>query len=193
MSIKCKIGFHSWKGCKCDDCGKFRNEHHNWSEDCEKCSECGKTSQRKHDWSKNCEKCFNCKKTRENRHEWNRFTCEICGEELILEGFNSLESSKILPWLEKVKKYFRQVGMNYNGPFGGYCDSCSSPIKKEHFYLMGSHARCERCMKKVLYNCKWSYYLYHAQQWFGSLPKELEKEVSTIRNEIDLIRSNHLK
>lgn len=43
MAFKCKIGFHSWDGCKCSQCEKTRDEQHDWSKDCEQCSKCGKT------------------------------------------------------------------------------------------------------------------------------------------------------
>lgn len=42
MSFKCKLGLHSWNGCKCTECGKERDQLHDWSKDCEKCSICGK-------------------------------------------------------------------------------------------------------------------------------------------------------
>ncbi len=37
MSFKCKIGLHSWDGCKCSECNK---EKHNWLK--YKCTNCGK-------------------------------------------------------------------------------------------------------------------------------------------------------
>ena len=40
MSFKCKIGFHSWEGCKCSKCGKVRDEQHSWSKS--QCSLCGR-------------------------------------------------------------------------------------------------------------------------------------------------------
>ena len=48
MSLKCKLGFHSWYGCRCTVCGKKRDEQHDWSQDCEKCSKCGKTRAKTH-------------------------------------------------------------------------------------------------------------------------------------------------
>jgi uncharacterized protein (TIGR02145 family) len=30
MSIKCKLGYHTWDGCKCSKCGKTRDEQHNF-------------------------------------------------------------------------------------------------------------------------------------------------------------------
>jgi sulfatase modifying factor 1 len=38
MSVKCKVGLHSWNGCKCCVCGK---EQHNWSIHWEICLTCG--------------------------------------------------------------------------------------------------------------------------------------------------------
>jgi len=77
MSFKCKIGLHSWAGCKCSECGKIRDEHHEWSNDCEKCSKCGKIRNNQHDYSKDCEKCSKCGNYRENQHNWSK-DCEKC-------------------------------------------------------------------------------------------------------------------
>ncbi len=52
MGIKCKLGFHNWDGCKCTDCGKIRDGHHDCSNDCEKCSKCGKLKEEEHDSTK---------------------------------------------------------------------------------------------------------------------------------------------
>jgi tetratricopeptide (TPR) repeat protein len=77
MSLKCKIGFHNWMGCKCSACGKIRDDEHNWSQDCEKCSKCGKTQQNKHNWNK-CQ-CKKCGQSREESHDWQGLICSVCG------------------------------------------------------------------------------------------------------------------
>jgi uncharacterized protein (TIGR02145 family) len=80
MSFKCTIGFHSWDGCKCSECGKIRDSEHNVSDDCGKCSRCGKVfDDDQHDWSKDCEKCAACGKTHENQHSWLK-DCEKCSK-----------------------------------------------------------------------------------------------------------------
>ncbi|HEY5593066.1 MAG TPA: hypothetical protein VIK55_18880 [Paludibacter sp.] len=95
MSFKCKIGLHSWNGCKCSDCDKIRDEQHDWSHDCEECSRCGKTKESRpsfkndhgqwqksvitHDWSNDCEKCSKCGKSRDNQHNWSE-DCEKCSK-----------------------------------------------------------------------------------------------------------------
>lgn len=43
MALKCKIGLHSWDGCKCTECEKIRNKQHDWSKDFDKCFVCGGT------------------------------------------------------------------------------------------------------------------------------------------------------
>jgi uncharacterized protein (TIGR02145 family) len=98
MSFKCKIGLHSWDGCKCSECGKTRDaEHetskdcgvcskcgriledrHDWSADCEKCSKCGKTAENQHSWIKDCEKCSKCGKVRDNKHLMSEGICQVC-------------------------------------------------------------------------------------------------------------------
>jgi uncharacterized protein (TIGR02145 family) len=40
MSILCKLGSHSWEGCKCSKCGKTRDENHSWEGIT--CVKCGK-------------------------------------------------------------------------------------------------------------------------------------------------------
>lgn len=81
MSLKCKIGLHSWVGCKCSGCGATRDKEHDLSNGCGKCSKCGKELDL-HDWSKNCEKCSKCGKTREAHHSWEKDCekCSSCGE-----------------------------------------------------------------------------------------------------------------
>jgi uncharacterized protein (TIGR02145 family) len=79
MSFKCKIGFHSWDGCKCSSCGKLRNELHDLSKDCGLCARCGKDMGDQHNWSQDCDKCSNCGKTRENQHAWSK-DCEKCSK-----------------------------------------------------------------------------------------------------------------
>jgi len=100
-NLKCRLGVHSWKGCICSDCGKIRdekhdwsrsgqgckclkcgiirNEGHDWSKDCEKCASCGMMRAEAHDWRWNCEKCATCGKMRAKAHDWSR-DCENCGK-----------------------------------------------------------------------------------------------------------------
>ena len=80
MAFKCKLGFHSWEGCKCSLCDKTRDAEHDLTADCGKCSRCGKTfKEDQHDWSGDCDKCAKCGKTRENQHSWLR-DCEKCSK-----------------------------------------------------------------------------------------------------------------
>lgn len=80
MAFKCKIGLHSWNGCKCVDCEKTRDEQHEWLKDCEKCSRCGKASNKKHDWSKDCHHCLNCNTYESRSHIWDGCICSRCGK-----------------------------------------------------------------------------------------------------------------
>lgn len=41
MSVKCKLGFHEWDGCKCSKCAKARDRNHTWSGDGVTCAKCG--------------------------------------------------------------------------------------------------------------------------------------------------------
>lgn len=58
MSLKCKLGLHSWDGCKCSDCDLIRDEQHDWK-GC-KCAGCGKERYKNHNWSDDGEKCIEC-------------------------------------------------------------------------------------------------------------------------------------
>jgi hypothetical protein len=64
MSLKCRLGRHTWAGCKCTTCGKPRDEYHNWSEDCGKCSICGEARDKAH--SGEGHRCGRCGKTSDN-------------------------------------------------------------------------------------------------------------------------------
>ncbi len=66
MKISCVIMGHKWKGCKCERCGKQRDQEHDYRPcegSCYKvCSICGR------------------KKTPEfNDHKWNGCKCSVCG------------------------------------------------------------------------------------------------------------------
>jgi hypothetical protein len=78
MSFKCKIGLHSWNGCRCSVCGKTKDEQHDWSEDNNKCSICGKIC----DNPQPCEKNSKCDKSRDNLHTWEGSKCTQCGKTL---------------------------------------------------------------------------------------------------------------
>jgi len=112
MIFKCKIGIHSWKGCKCTECGKTRNEQHEWSNDCEKCSICAITRINEHDWSKDCNKCGKCGKKKEESHVWIIDHCEKCGKniwesddpKIRLSSINNINDESILFKLAKDDK-----------------------------------------------------------------------------------------
>lgn len=64
--MACLFG-HKWNGCKCDKCGKVRDEQHDWDLCRGKCNRCGKTRDEQHDWD-GC-KCKRCGTTRNTGHE----------------------------------------------------------------------------------------------------------------------------
>ena len=76
MGLKCLFG-HKWNGCKCEKCGKLRDEQHNWDLCKGKCKLCDKTCDEQHDW-KGCT-CSRCGKV---RHDWDdcKGKCNRCGE-----------------------------------------------------------------------------------------------------------------
>jgi uncharacterized protein (TIGR02145 family) len=102
MSIKCKLGFHPWGGCKCHKCGKTRNKSHSWSNDnngCKctvcglkrdgfyikhewrgcKCIICSIERDEHHSWHLDCTQCPICNKTRNEQHDWSK-DCEKCSK-----------------------------------------------------------------------------------------------------------------
>jgi len=98
--MACLFG-HKWNGCKCEKCGKLRNEGHDYAKipntyD-EKCNICGNTrkiSCTYHNW-KGCQ-CVECGAKRDEKHDYKLKTsckylvvCSICGAHTIsLEKFD---------------------------------------------------------------------------------------------------------
>ena len=106
--VACEKIQHDWDGCKCNICGKTRDEQHDWygckCKHCSKvgnhdwdgckCKRCGKTRDEQHDWDgcecKRCSKvgnhdwdgckCKRCGKTRNEQHDWDGCKCKRCGE-----------------------------------------------------------------------------------------------------------------
>ena len=84
MKLTCLFG-HTWNGCKCEKCGKTRDENHDWN-GC-KCRICGKTRDEHHDWN-GCI-CRTCGKTRDKQHDFKYKNscgkcmgiCRRCGKE----------------------------------------------------------------------------------------------------------------
>ena len=50
MPLLCRIGMHSWRGCRCPKCGRLRNKQHDWKGDCRKCVGCGRMRNIQHTW-----------------------------------------------------------------------------------------------------------------------------------------------
>ena len=71
MSLKCLFG-HQWNGCKCERCGKIRDEGHNFVPVAGKC----------------IEKCTICGKECTVSHQWNKCKCKVCGQTRITGSLN---------------------------------------------------------------------------------------------------------
>jgi uncharacterized protein (TIGR02145 family) len=113
MAFKCKIGLHSWNGCKCFECGKIRDEQHDFINDCENCSKCGKHKNGFHNWAENCEKCSWCNQTRANQHDWSKDSkkCSVCAKTRETQNRNfKTDDFKDVPSI----KIGRQVWMTKN-------------------------------------------------------------------------------
>src|ERR1022692_4426679 len=88
MNIKCLLGAHPWRGCRCSVCGNTRDQDHDWSRDCEKCSSCGSTRKNIHRWE-GC-KCAVCGTARGHGWVWNKDVddkCSRCGATRPKKGF----------------------------------------------------------------------------------------------------------
>jgi len=164
MSFKCKIGLHSWDGCKCTECQKIRNEQHDWdgckckkcgetrdeqhdwSKDCEKCSICGsikhyslnnKKKAIRHNWVNDCEKCIKCGKTRENQHDWSK-DCEKCSKcYQIKENQHDWEGCKCSK-CSKTRVEYHDWSKDCEK-----CSICGKTRKNQHDYSKD----CENCSK----------------------------------------------
>jgi hypothetical protein len=79
MKLFCWLGFHQWRGCKCELCRAGRDELHEWS-GC-KCGKCGKRRDEQHTWA-GC-RCKTCGATRDQDHQWNTCYCVGCGKQLL--------------------------------------------------------------------------------------------------------------
>jgi hypothetical protein len=70
MILKCLFGYHTWihggYGCKCQSCGKTRDEGHTW---------------KAVHWAKPGCKCPECGKLRDQFHQWKGCQCIICGSQ----------------------------------------------------------------------------------------------------------------
>ena len=106
-----------------------------------------------------------------------------------LEELTMEESLLVIPFLDKLKEFCKKSALKHSGKFGGVCDACSCTISGNNFYLLGSWARCEECMDKVLYkNTNWYFYLVNLESWGGSIPQNLILEGAKIRDDFDQMR-----
>ena len=123
MNIICKLGFHSWNGCKCRKCSITRDEQHNWKKNCEKCSICNKSRENVHQ-RKGCS-CINCHTT---FHTVKDCICSKCLKEFHEFDLYNFEFGFGSPSLVK----------NINACF---CKKCRQTI---HLLNYNSH-KCDRC------------------------------------------------
>jgi len=84
VDMACLFG-HKWNGCKCDKCGKIRDERHDWTNPTRcKCTICGKTQDIGHVYTKTTECkaiCKICGKTTPAvYHNWDGDKCIDCGK-----------------------------------------------------------------------------------------------------------------
>jgi hypothetical protein len=136
MSFKCKIGLHNWNGCKCSECGKKRDEQHDWTRDCEKCTICGKTKESQHDW-KGCI-CSKCGKTRDEQHDWKGCICSKCGK-------TRDEQHDLRDDCEKCSKCGKIIDKKHN--WHKDCEKCSICSKMRHDKHKWKDWTCTKCGK----------------------------------------------
>ena len=145
MSIKCLFG-HKWNGCKCSQCGKVRNEQHDWDLCKGRCKRCGKRQVEQHEWN-GC-KCLSCGKVRDEQHNWNGCKCSCCGkvrdEQHEWNGCKCLRCGKEVDWTHH--KWGAWRDFRPEEEYGHY----SIPLE--------NHVReCSVCGKKDTENHKWNF------------------------------------
>ena len=150
MGISCLFG-HKWNGCKCERCGKMRDEGHDFKPipgKCEeKCSICGKVRSRPHRFE-NC-RCIICGEVRDSDHKWEPVpdnceeVCSICGKRRNTEhhfvpvdgeinGKEFERCTKCGYVHEKEMKFKRYTG-------GGVCDVCNCSLNGKRAYIVPNH------------------------------------------------------
>ncbi len=112
--MACPLG-HKWYGCKCERCGKTRNELHNWDACKGKCKRCGEACPVRHDWN-GC-KCSKCGILRDEQHNWNGCGCSRCGK-------------------------VRDEQHNYEASCEGWYRQCRKPRREPHRW---QGIRCAKC------------------------------------------------
>lgn len=128
MSFKCSIGLHSWDGCKCDKCGKVRQEQHSWSGcKCQKCDRTREVSEEQHLWN-GCV-CSKCSATRDTEHSWIENSCSKCHKTKSIQYATDLvnknkhkEAIEILEQIEQANSqsahFYFLIGFSYS-QYGG--------------------------------------------------------------------------
>jgi len=112
MSVKCKFGFHTWDGCKCNECGKIRDEQH--------------------DWTKNCERCNKCGKTRTKNHRWENGKCSICGEDQIEGTFLDDRDGNKYNWIKIGKLILMAENLKFNPQNGNSWTSNNKTLTEKY-------------------------------------------------------------
>ncbi len=194
MSLKCRLGLHSWDGCKCADCERTRDEGHDWLINCEKCSKCGKTRNNQHDWTKDCEKCIKCNETRSFNHDFTRDCekCSKCGK--IRENIHNWKGCKCVlcvktreeqhDWLKDCETCSNcgKIAENQHD-WSKDCLKCSKCSKIRLTQHEWNGEQCAKCGKKIII------------QWvsipggtflMGSPQSELSREVDELQHRVTL-------
>jgi hypothetical protein len=154
VKMACLFG-HKWDGCKCDKCGKTRDEQHDWDLCKGKCKRCGKPCKEQHEWS-GC-KCTRCGKVRDEQHDWIGCKCEKCGKSLTIKDLENIAEHQPT-WFSETGFCNNEYGITSFYLDAGYCDSseektfiaeCGKNIEiNENGYILGkswSFCKCPSC------------------------------------------------
>lgn len=94
--MACLFG-HKWDGCKCEHCGKVRDEQHNWDLCNGICRRCGKTQAEHHIWKlvpgEHLERCSRCGRERVSEHG-NRLKNKTLDEDFLISEVDKILSNR---------------------------------------------------------------------------------------------------
>jgi len=192
MSLSCKIGLHSWDGCKCVACGKTRDENHDWSKGCEKCLKCGKINAG-HDWIEDSDTCTRCGKKRESS-DWLRKAKETwinyynSYEKSFNDNISKIQSMEIS--LLDFQKHWQVILQENFGPVIMKC--IENAININPNYIEGYLAKGEFISFRNFIPYSWKEFTPLKDRSDGSLYEINDEAYSLFKTALNINQSSHI-